>query len=272
MGPEPLSEWQSGSWHNVDIPIVSEHHRTIGSIPWGNMTRVELFAVRVTTPTALKIKDLRIVAPFATVPTYDCEGEFANWEKAWSQERRKWCCKTNGQACTPSKAQATVAPPTAVVITQPPRPVVTMAPAKPTVAPVQITKAAASPKPVRIVAPTPPKITTTFNYNIQILGPTPTDPPPPHNCWAGYASWETSWTTEKKSWCCQHEAKGCENGGATLSSGAGMSTGTPNTVPIGSSRIIWLIMFFCIGASALYHFGVLSLSGLESCLDNFRSG
>ena len=25
----------------------------------------------------------------------------------------------------------------------------------------------------------------------------------------GYANWQAGWSTEKKAWCCQHQAKGC---------------------------------------------------------------
>mmetsp|Transcript_28267 Transcript_28267/g.66427 ORF Transcript_28267/g.66427 Transcript_28267/m.66427 type:complete len:458 (+) Transcript_28267:65-1438(+) len=32
------------------------------------------------------------------------------------------------------------------------------------------------------------------------------------DCSAGYANWQAGWSTEKKAWCCQHQAKGCSDG------------------------------------------------------------
>lgn len=33
--------------------------------------------------------------------------------------------------------------------------------------------------------------------------------PPRYNCQAGYSKWQSSWSTKKMTWCCQHESRGC---------------------------------------------------------------
>merc|ERR1719422_481668 len=67
----------------------------------------------------------------------------------------------------------------------------------------------------RIASPTTPlRHSTSTQLRTEPSTAALTTPPPrlPYDCLAHLATWEMSWTEEKKDWCCQHALKGCSDG------------------------------------------------------------
>lgn len=133
---------------------------------------------------------------------YDCAAELANWETGWSRRKKEWCCEHEtlgcGDAAAPSGAEERPQTdrPGAAAAPGGERPAAALAPhggaaeaAEDREVPSEATEASQSRHTIR----------------------------DGYDCDAGLQGSETKWSAMKKSWCCEHEAKGCSGGAHTTS-------------------------------------------------------
>lgn len=123
---------------------------------------------------------------------HDCLAGFANWEKAWSDEKKAWCCKHGGRGC-PLKEQQQL-PPLDTNQSNKARQAKTPAPSP------AVVHSTPAPSPVEHSTPAPSAGHPT---------PAPSPPAEDFDCIAGLATWKDTWSENKKAWCCLHSGRGC---------------------------------------------------------------
>lgn len=151
---------------------------------------------------------------------FDCFKEVAEFQQAWSQEQKEYCCEASGVGCG-------AAQPATAIPASPPTPPPT--PARPS-------------DPYNCALSTPAQWrpqkrawccsvhhqgcdSTTLQSTAPPQTPPATSAPAavnpiaePYNCEDGHANWQNGWSITKKSWCCMHKGKGCTSEpGATTS-------------------------------------------------------
>jgi len=162
---------------------------------------------------------------------YDCQAGFENWEKGWSPEKKRWCCKLVGLACPQDAALAPPVPPT---IPPPPDPYNCSSDFDNWIAVWSTAKQAwcckhrgrACPPAPPSPAPAPPSPSLPAHSGVsrsqhgQPMSPAPSRPwrpqsqLQPFDCTAGWSNWRAGWSEEKKTWCCQYAGTGCAPGAA----------------------------------------------------------
>ena len=125
----------------------------------------------------------------------DCNENYENWQQMWTTTQQDYCCKQFGKGCPPPQHDHVVYHYVGVPVHQPSHIVHVPVPV---------------PSPSHVVyktryVHTPPHI---IYHHIH-------EPPPPqphpfeYDCDQGYSNWYFGWSLHKKSWCCDHEQKGC---------------------------------------------------------------
>jgi len=114
----------------------------------------------------------------ALVAQFDCAAAFANWQAAWSPEKKSWCCANAGLGC---------APPT------------------PTQLPAAFDCSAGFAT-WEVAWSGPQKEWCCQQHGRGCARPTQSAP---FDCAAGLANWADGWSPAKKTWCCANMGQGC---------------------------------------------------------------
>jgi len=182
-------------------------------------------------------------APATTSLPFDCNAGFDNWEAGWSDPKKIWCCQHVSKGCTTTPPPPPPPPPPTTSVCPPLDCNVGYnnwqagwGEEKKTYCCQHFNKACPGAPPP--TSPCPPlDCNVGFNnwqagwgeqkkaYCCQHFGkacpvapppPAPPAPPvpfttvcPPQDCNAAFANWYAAWPPQKKTWCCQHEGKGC---------------------------------------------------------------
>jgi len=143
-----------------------------------------IFLVWALNPTTTTSRDV----PISSEPAkFDCTTNFANWESAWSIEKRQWCCETHSRGCSRPLSPALVDLPGEGHIYD----------CRAGLSDWQTGWSLAK-----------------RGYCCQTHG---IGCPPQgggnwkitFDCTQEYASWKTSWSDMKKGWCCETTKRGC---------------------------------------------------------------
>mmetsp|Transcript_5792 Transcript_5792/g.22091 ORF Transcript_5792/g.22091 Transcript_5792/m.22091 type:complete len:533 (+) Transcript_5792:147-1745(+) len=132
------------------------------------------------------------------VDDFDCRAGLENWERGWSEAKKRSCCNQEGVGCTPT------APLSEEVWVPPPPKATTTTSTSTSTSTLTSTSTSTTTKPAAILQP-PKRVEATRQTTSAAAGR-----PNLYDCEAGIVRWEQGWSVLKKKWCCQEESVACD--------------------------------------------------------------